>query len=228
MRFFDDKSKNVTRFNKNYFYMGTIIIILINIALFVFGGNNWDDGILSVDKMNHWYDALYFTPTIASFFNAFSHANLQHVLLNMLCFAFCGLYLERKTGTLGMIGFVIFSAYISSIASTCNDLSVAWHGFSGVNYFLYAYIIFDFFFSLRKSKRNKTNIILGSIVLLFIYVAMCFSEGVSGFGFEVYPYDLIYNSGHYTGFLAGIMVSIFKNIISITAEKSIIQHSNRN
>ena len=221
MKFFDDKNKNLKWYNRNYFYIGTIMIVLINVLLFVVLGNSWDSSIISVDNFGHWEDPFYFNSTIASFFNAFSHANLQHVLLNMLCFAVCGIYLERKTGTLGILGFVVFSAYISGIAVTCNDLSVAWHGFSGVNFFLYAYIIFDFFFSFRKDKKNRTNIILGSIVLLFIYVAMCFSEGVSGFGFKIYPYDLIYNMGHYSSFLMGCAVSLFKNIVEISAKKSV-------
>ena len=220
MKFFDDKNKKLTWWNRNYFYVGTIVIILINVFLFLVLGNSWEDGIISVDQFGHWGDPFYLNSTIASFLNAFSHANLQHVLLNMLCFSVCGIYLERKTGTFGIFGLVIFSAFISGIAVTCNDLSVSWHGFSGVNYFLYAYIIFDFLFCLKKEKKNKSNIILGSIVLLFIYVAMCFSEGVSGFGFKIYPYDLIYNMGHYSSFLIGCVMALFKNIVEITAEKS--------
>lgn len=155
------------------------------------------------------------------FFDAFEHSNLQHVLLNMLCFAICGLYLERKTGSLGILGLVIFSAFISGIACTCNNLSVGSHGFSGVNYFLYAYIIFDFFFNLRKGKRDKTNNMLGIIVILFIYVAMCFSGGVTEFSFKFYPHDLMYNSGHYSSFLIGCVISLFKNIVEISAEKAV-------
>lgn len=220
MKFFDDKSKNVRWYNRNYFYIGTIVIILINVLLFVVLGGSWADGIISASP-GHWEAPFYFNSTIISFFNAFSHYSLQHVLLNMSCFAICGIYLERKTGTLGILGFVIFSAFISGITVTCNDLSVSWDGFSVVNFFLYAYIVFDFLFSFRKEKRNKTNIILGSIVLLFIYVAMCFCGGVTDICFKIYPYSLIYNMGHYSGFLTGCVIALFKNIIEIRVEKSV-------
>ena len=221
MKFFDDKHKSLKWWNRNYFYIGTIVVILINILLFVKLGDGWNSEIISVDGAGHWGAPLYFNATIASFFNAFSHANLQHVLLNMLSFSFCGIYLERKTGTLGLLGFVIFGAYVSGMAVTCNNLSVFWHGFSCVNYFLFANVIFDFFFSLRKEKRDKTNIILGSIVLVLIYVAMCFCGGVSGFEFKIYPYDLIYNMGHYSSFLIGCIIALFKNIVELTVEKSV-------
>ena len=69
--------------------------------------------------------------------------------------------------------------------------------------------------------KNRTNIILGSIVLVFIYVAMCFCEGVSGFGFKLYPYDLIYNMGHYSSFFIGCVISLFKNIVEMTIERSV-------
>lgn len=219
MKFFDDKNKSLKWWSRNYFYIGTIVVVLVNILLFVELGYNWEK-IISVDS-GKWGTPFYINSFIASFLNSFSHANLQHVLLNMLCFAVCGIYLERKNGTLGLLGFVVFGAFISGIATTCNSLDVWWHGFSGVNYFLYAYIIFDFFFSLRKEKKNKTNIILGSIVLLLMYVAMCFCGGTSSFEFQIYPYDLIHNMGHYSSFLIGCVIALFKNIVEITAEKSV-------
>lgn len=224
MKFFDDKSKNVKWWNRNYFYMGTIVIVLVNILLFKLLGSSWENSIVDIDGMNHWDDMVYLNPTIASFFNSFSHANWQHVLLNMLCFAVCGFYLERKTGSLGMVGLVLFGAYVSSVAITGNDLSVAWHGFSGVNYFLYAYVILDFLFSFAKTKRNKTNIIIGAILIVLIYVAMCFSGGVSGFEFKLYPYDLLHNCGHYCGFLMGFAIGLFKNIIELSAKHSAKQN----
>lgn len=221
MKFFDDKNKNLRWWNRNYFYVGTIVIIAVNILLFVLLDYGWDSEIVSADDVGNWEAPLYLNRTIASFFSSFSHANWQHVLLNMLCFAACGLYLERKAGTFGILGIVLFGAYASGVAITANYLSCAWLGFSGVNYFLYAYILFDFIFCLKKEKRNKTNTILGAVILFLIYVAMCFNGGVEGFGFELYPYDLIYNCGHYCGFLMGCAIALFKNIIEITVEKSV-------
>lgn len=221
MGFLDDKSKKTSWWNKNYFYIGTIFIILINILLYWLFGNSWENDLVFIDGSRHWSDSLYFNPTILSFLNCFSHSNWQHVLLNMLTFAVSGSYLERKFGTFGIVGFVIFGAYISSIAVTCNNLSAFWHGFSGINYFIYAYIIVDYFFSLRKSQRNKAGTIFGVIIIALIYLAMCFNGGTTGFGFEIYPYDLISNMGHYTSFLVGLIISIFKGITELKIERQI-------
>ena len=221
MKFVDVKNKKVKWWNRNYFFAGTIMIIAVNILLFWLCGNHWESGVLQMDNLGHWSDPLYLNPIIRSFLNCFSHANWQHVLLNMLCFAGCGLYLERKTGSFGILGVVFVGAFLSSVATTANDLSIYWHGFSGVNYFLYACIIIDYIFSFRKEKRSKTNIILGAIVLALIYLAMCFCEGVSGFGFAPYPYDLINNMGHYTGFLMGLVVSLTFNIAEIVKKHSV-------
>ena len=199
MRFFNDKNKNLKWWNRNYLYIGTIIVIAVNILLFWRCGDSWETEKVVLDGMWHWTDRFYFEPTKLTFLNAFSHSNWQHVLLNMLSFTLCGIYLERKMGTFGILGLVAFGAYVSGVAITANDLSVFWHGFSGVNYFLYAYVLFDYVFSFSKHKRNTTNIILGAIVLAFIYVAMCFNGGVEAIKFEIYPHDLMYNCAHYCG-----------------------------
>lgn len=213
MRFFDDRTKNVKWWNKNYFYVGTIIIIAINILLFAFAGNSWEC-IVSVEN-GKWNSAFYFSSILRAFLNSFSHSGWQHVLLNMLCFAGVGLYLERKTGSFGILMLVIVSAFFSSTAVTANYLSIGWHGFSGVNYFLYAYILIDYIFSFQKAKRNITNIILGAIILVLIYLAMCFNGGTNEFSFAWYPYDLTYNLGHYSSFLAGLIFALTIKIVQI-------------
>ena len=206
MKFFDDKSKNLKWWNKNYFYIGTIAIVLLNILLYAFGGYDWEERAYPVDDGEHWGGVFYFKPTIRSMLNAFSHSTWQHVLLNMLCFAVVGLYLERKKGTLGILLYVLFGAYFSGIAVAANNLSVWYHGFSGVNFFLYAILIVDYFFSLRKETRNKTNVIMGAIILALMYLAMCFCGGSTAFAFKWYPYDLMTNMGHYASFAVGLVL----------------------
>jgi len=163
----------------------------------------------------------HFNVTLSDFLSSFFHANWQHVLLNMLCFFVAGIYLERKLGTLGLLLFIPFAAYVSSIAWGANALSLYAVGFSGVNYFIYATIILDYIFSFQKYRRNKTNIVLGAIVVALIYLAMCFNGGTTTFSFSIVPYDLMHNSGHYTGFLAGIIIGMFTEIIKFTSRKSI-------
>ncbi len=221
MKFVDDKNKDVKWWNRNYFYIGTIAIVLLNILLFAFAGDRWEDSY-PVGEGN-WSDIFYFRPTIRALLNAFSHSNWQHVLLNMLCFAGVGLYMERKKGTFGILLYVILGAYFSGIAIIANNLFVSYHGFSGVNYFLYAILIIDYFFSFRKETRNKTNIIWGAIILALIYLAMCFDGGTSTFGFKWYPVDLMTNMGHYSSFVVGIVLGLIIQTTRTLAAKGKIK-----
>ncbi len=212
MKFLDDKSKQTKWWNRNYFYAGTVALILLNIIIYACHLR------LSVyNGTHHWYDTLNFLPTIESFLSCFEHINWMHVLLNMLCFLGVGLYLERKKGTFGILVYVLFGAYFVGVAVTANNLGSNWMGFSGVNYFLYAVLILDYVFSFRKELRNKTNIILGGIILAFIYVAMCFNGGISTFEFKIYPIDLLTNMGHYSSFLMGTVVALIIQITRLLA-----------
>lgn len=222
MKFIDDKSKNLKWWNRNYFFVGTIIVILLNILLFTLFPGKAPVSI-GCDGKYHWHDVFYFYPTIDAFFSAFGHINWQHVLLNMLCFGVAGLYLERKKGSLGLIIYVILGAYFSGIACVTNNLSVSGIGFSGVNYFNYAVIIIDYLFSFRHELRNKTNIILGGIVVAFIYLAMCFNGETTGFSFELYPYDLMTNIAHYSGFVVGLILALIIQTTRLLASRQKIK-----
>ncbi len=214
MKFIDDKSKNLHWWNRNYFFIATLIVITINLLIFKFA-NKWYFNIFTVDRLDHWSEVFYFSPTLVSFFNSFSHSNWQHVLLNMLCFLVAGIYIERKKGSFSTLLLVLFGAYISGIAITTNLLNVNYWGYSGVNYFLYSYIIIDYLFSFKKSERNKFNIILGAVVVALIYLASCFNGGTSKFSFTWYPYDLMHNMAHYSSFVAGIVIGLLVQIIKL-------------
>lgn len=218
MKFIDDKCKKVKWWNRNYFYLGTIAVIAVNIMLFAFLGNDFE-AVVQPDLGHHWHEGFYFIPTLRAFLNAFSHADWEHVLLNMLCFAFSGFYLERKMGTFGVLGFVIVSAYLSGIAVATNNLSVYYHGFSGVNYLSYAFVIVDYIFSFQKDRRNKTNTILGAVVLFAIYVAMCWSDSLGSFPFTYYPIDLITNLGHGSSFVVGIVLALIIQISMLIGKR---------
>ena len=225
MKFIDDSRKKIRWWNRNYFYLGTLAIIAVNILLFHFLGGNFESCVRP-DNGSHWHEGFYFVPTIRVFLNAFSHSNWQHVLLNMLCFAGVGFYLERKTGTFGILGLVVVGTYLSSIAVTANDLSVYYHGYSGVNYFMYAYIIIDYVFSFRKSRRNKTNTITGGIILALMYLAMCFTDATSGIPFAWYPYDLLNNLGHGSSFIVGLVFALVVQVSMLIERKCIKDKEN--
>lgn len=217
MKFIDSPKKRLTWYSRNYFYVTTVAVVLTNILLYALLGGDWEEayGNASVS----WENSFDFGRIWRCFLCNFSHANWQHALLNMLCFLVAGLYLERKTGSLGLLGLVLSLAVFQSCVCAAAKGSLRFHGFSGVNYALYAYVIIDYLFSLTKSRRNKTDLIFGGIVIALIYFAMCFSGGTSTVSFAPYPYDLLHNLGHGTGFFTGTIVALLVQIPLTLAHK---------
>ena len=186
---------------KNLFFIGTIFIMAVNISVFFFFNKPKFSG-----TTNNWNKVLDFSNLSLTFTSAFYHSNLQHVLLNSLCFLVVGAYVERKQGTLGLLVLVFVFALFGESMIDANHKGTS-VGFSGVNFAFYAYVIVDFIFTIKQLKREKCELLLSIIVLCLIYVACCFCGGTSEFSFKIYPYDLIHNMAHYTGFITGIILT---------------------
>ena len=193
MRFIDDKSKELTWWNRNYFYLTTIIYIAINIIFFViFPSNSFES-----ERSGFYYFFDSFTFYLKE---AYIHSSWNHVLHNMLCFAIPAFYLERKNGT---ISFGLLTLLISVISAMCKT------GQSFIWAFMMGYMLIDYLFSFKKEKRNKTNIIVGAVVLFLIYFRCCFYDTASG-GISItwYPFQLIHNAVHAEGYFLGLITSV--------------------
>lgn len=206
MKFFDDKSKGELHwYNRNYFYAGTVIFIAVNILLFVFLGNDYAKDI---GGGYVWNDVFDISNMVRSFVDVFVHGDWSHVLLNMLCFTFCGIYIERKIGTLNFILLYLGFSFLAGNISSAARNTVSHHGASGLIYMCNAYIILDYIFTfIYKEEKNKTNTILGAIIIFCIYLSMSFYVG-NTLIFMVYPHGLIYNIAHWASFFAGIIVTL--------------------
>ncbi|HIX09204.1 MAG TPA: rhomboid family intramembrane serine protease [Firmicutes bacterium] len=191
---------------------------MTNIALYACLGNSWTSAFGNGSV--RWERSFDFQRIWRCFLNNFSHGTWQHALLNMLCFFIAGLYLERKTGSLGLLGLVLSLAVLQGCVCAAAKGDLGFYGFSGVNYALYAYIAIDYLFSFTKSRRNKTDLIFGGIVLALIYLAMCFSGGTATVSFKPYPYDLLHNLGHGTGFFCGAIVALLVQLPMAAARHS--------
>ena len=207
MKFFDDKMKNVRWWNKNLFFLGTLLIIGVNMGLFYLLGAGWSDP----PKVAEWNALVTFENVIVNFLSAFDHLDLSHVVLNMVCFFVAGTYIERKVGTVNLLLMVLLFAFVGENIVGANHFGGWSIGFSCVNYALYAYILIDYLFMFRRETRSVGNIIYGLLVLILIYVAMCYAGGgIDPFDvkFELIPVDLLYNMGHYTGALTGLVMAL--------------------
>ena len=210
MEFFNF-SKNKNKAKNNFFFLGTIFVIIVN-CLFYFVVDEFP----VFGNKNNWDSVLDFSNLFAHFFSAFTHFNAQHVLLNSLCFFIAGGYVERKRGTLGLLVLVfIFAFFGECVTAANNHAGNGGYGFSGVNYCFYAYIIVDFIFSFKEIKSIKSEMIVSIVVLCLIYIACCFCGGTAKFAFKIYPYDLINNLGHYSGFLTGLVLSLILKLCRV-------------
>ena len=113
MKFFDDKSKQELHwYNRNYFYIGIIFIVILNISLFGIFGKGWSKDIFD-------FSANYKNFKVLNFFNgllgSIDHTSWQHVLTNMLCFSIVGFYLERKYGTVNFLLLVVYLSFFSTV-----------------------------------------------------------------------------------------------------------------
>ncbi len=218
MKVIDDKSKKkLNWWNRNYFFVATLAIIIINVLVHVLWAR-WCEDVFVIDGEYH---AFNFIPTLLAFFSSFSHSTLPHLLLNMLPFLVVGIYIERKRGSFSTFLLVLFGAYISGLAIVTNMVptsSAYIGGFSGVNYFLFGYVIIDYIFSFQKAEKNKLNIVFGVIVLIFIYCASCYQSS-SEFPFTWYPHDLIYNNSHNSGFVVGLIVTFVISLVRLLARR---------
>lgn len=131
----------------------------------------------------------------------------------------CGNLFGKKKGTINTFALVLIMAFFTSTAVGANAVSIAQHGFSGVNYGLYAYVIVDYCFVFRKETRTKFNVVSGAVLIALIYFAMCFNGGTSTVSFAWYPYDFMHNMGHYSSFLAGAVLGITVQTVKLIARK---------
>ena len=208
----DEKNKKLTWWNRNYYFVTTVFIVLLNIFMFAFAGRPW------IAKRPNW-GTFSVVNLLQALIDSYLHSNWQHVLLNMLCFFIAGLYLERKMGSLKFFLFIIIMSLFTAFASCTNDMSIGAIGFSAVNFGLYGYILLEYpFMFIQKENRYLFNIISGAVILALIYFAMCFCGGTAKVSFKWYPYDLLHNLGHASGFVVGLIFGLYEQLCPLISK----------
>lgn len=207
MNFINYKNKNVHWWNKNYYWIVTIIYIILNVTIYyVYKGTNilWEWTEIRWENYNGIKDLLI------SFGNLYTHNDWKHVICNMIAFFIGGFYLERKVGS---INFLLLLQIMSIFSSSLTSMYVSffWAGSSVLYYGVWGYVVIDYLFTLKE--KDKTNNILGFFTLICIYVGCCVSNNIIDTTLE--PIHLLYNAGHYYGFIVGILISLIINITKI-------------
>lgn len=214
MKFIDIENKKVSKWNRNYFWIVSITYIVLNISLYaVFKNNN----ILWKYEDVKWNVFNGFKDLFISIGNLYTHNDWAHVLRNMLAFSFSAFYIERKIGSLNFLGLILLMSIISSPLVSMY-VGLRWAGSSVIYFGVWGYVIIDYLFSLNKNDRSKTNLIIGAIVILCKYIGSCLTENIVDTNIIV-PIHLIYNAGHYFGFIVGILIALVVGITKVYVKK---------
>lgn len=206
MKFVDDSKKEIHWWNRNYFWVGTIFYIMLIIVIFaccLCYGEIFDE------------KSTGFLYSLSSFYNGFLgnfiHSSWEHCLHNMLGISFVSFYLERRYGTIPFLTLIFGFSFIIRFGGVGS--SIVWFA-------LYGFVLIDYLFSLRKTKRNWSNIIVGAVVLILEFIRAGFYDTPSGgIGYNIYPYQLLNNAGHFYGFIFGLTISLAINIVAFLVEK---------
>ncbi len=221
MHVFNMKDKNLTWYNRNYYFAGTLFFVLLNILIFKLLGPNWNFELY--DTTASWED-FSFINCLTIGFAALSHASWRHVLINMLFFTLIGIYLERKMGTLSYVTLVVTLIFtVPALASHVKG-DISHHGFSGVISALVGINLMDCIFSLFRKQKDITNIIFAVVTVVS---SLLFCSGIGGKSFSrfnpiYFGHNLIHNMAHYTAFFWGILIYLVYKVISLCNAKQTV------
>ena len=214
MKFVDTENKKVNSYNRNYFWMVSFIYIVLNIVLFAIFGNT---NILWQFEEVKWKVFNGFKDLFISIGNLYTHNDWGHVLRNMFAFAISGFYIERKIGSINF-ALILLLLSITSSPLVSMYVGLTWAGSSVIYFALWGYVIVDYLFNLSKNTRSKANLIIGGIAIVALYIGSCLTLNIVDTNI-INPIHLIYNAGHYFGFIIGIIVSLIINLTILQTKR---------
>ncbi len=216
MKFVDIENKKVSRWNRNYFWSVSLVYIILNITIFAILGRN---NLLWQYEEIKWKVFNGFKDLFISIGNLYTHNYWGHVLGNMVAFSLSAFYIERKMGSLNFLCLILSLSILSSpLVSMYVGLN--WAGSSVIYFALWGYVIIDYLFSLGKNTRTKANLIIGGISIFCSYIGSCLRENIIGTNLLI-PYNLIYNAGHYFGFIVGVLVALVIQVSVLHTRKQL-------
>ena len=211
--FFNPKQKEINWFNRNYFYLATILFLgAMCLTYFMF--QTQIDAIVEKSK--------YFN----LFFMAFRHSNLGHLVGNCVSFFVVSLFLERHFGSFKYLLLTALAIPLSSISVFLFSNSFSWVGESGVNYFLYAVFVTIIIFDFKPYLAQKWQPIFTIITIVLICVLMCWCGDLDALTTNTAAFfkfgrftDLVSNTSHWSSAIMGAGVGLFANLFALGNKK---------
>ena len=211
--FFNPKQKEINWFNRNYFYLATLLVIGAWCLIYFM----FDDQLAGLVEKSKYFNL---------FVMAFRHGDLGHLIGNAVSFFVVSLFLERHFGSFKYLLLTIIAIPLSSISVFLFSESWAWIGASGVNYFLYAIFVTVVIFNFKPYLAQKWQPIFTIIIIVLICVLMCWAGETSALTSNISEFlkfgrftDLISNEAHWSSAIMGAAVGLFANIFAVANSK---------
>lgn len=201
----NDKRKNLSWKNSNFFYITSLVFITTLIISFLYCRPGIE-AILSKDLT--WNILLV----------SFAHSGgWVHLFGNCLSFFVVSLYFERKFGSLRYLGILLMTILLSPLFCFLL-LGMHWHGESLVNYFLFGLFFVDILVNFKENFLAKNQNIFVIIIIFLICLLSSFTIKLE-FGLLITLFTVIHGSA----FIEGAVVGIFANLFIVRKNDSLIQ-----
>lgn len=169
MKFVDDYKKELKWYNRNYFFLGTIITVgLMFLIYYVIG-----DIIENLIETNRYLGYL-FAPISAQ--------NIQSLVISAVCVLLASLFLEKYWGSIKyfvvfLISLPITSMMVNTIYGLYKldnpDYALVGLQLSYLVYTLFGFVIVAMIFNLKKYLFDGKHSVLNWILLVLIIAIMC-------------------------------------------------------
>lgn len=198
-------NKKQNWFNRNYCYLATLIIMGALCACFFLLSDKFAAIVATDIRWNAVLEPL-------------RHANLGHLIGNLISFFVVSIFLERHFGSIKYFLIVVFSFVPASLATFAFSGSWDGVGFSVVNYFLFALFACVILFHFKNYFFGKAKWIFPLVILGLLMLLMCWNgetTSVEGFfKFGVFT-SLLDNVGHWSSAIIGLNIAIFAELYSL-------------
>lgn len=199
MKFVDDYKKELKWYNRNYFFLGTILTVgLMFLIYYVIG-----DMIENVIETNR-YLAYLFAPISAQ--------NIQGLVISAVCILLASLFLEKYWGSIKYFVVVLISLPITSMMVNTiyglykldnPDYALVGLQLSYLAYTLFGFVIVAMIFNLKKYLFDGKHSVLNWILLVLIIAIMCVL-----FPAEYKNNILVYMKGVKFGVFSGLLSGV--------------------
>ena len=203
------KQKQRNWFNNNYFYATTLFMIgVLCLCFFVF--KSQIDAIVRENiKLNVLFEWL-------------GHADIGHILGNLISFVVVSVFLERHFGSIKYLGIILLGVIPTSLATFAISGGWRWIGYSGINYYLYAMMFIVMIFNFKDYFIGKFRwiflvIMIGLIILIMSWAGK--TQSFSEFFRFSFVKDFYTNIGHWSSFIIGIIMGLFANLYHFDIKK---------